>query len=116
MIGQARRHRRGPLRHGPSSPRARNVLTGQQKLYEYIVKYVIASCCRQSFENRYVLRALRALRWRSVAWYRSTNDVLIARLAFDRRNAASTAATVPKMIRQTISTTRPFSRRFSTVA
>jgi hypothetical protein len=41
---------------------------------------------------------------------------LIDRLAFDRANTTCTAAIVPKTTRVTISTTRPFARRFSTVA
>jgi hypothetical protein len=39
----------------------------------------------------YVLRTFRALWCRSVAFYRSKNEVLIRRLTFDRANAATTA-------------------------
>jgi hypothetical protein len=42
--------------------------------------------------------------------------VLIDRLTLDFASAACTAAIVPKTTRVTTSTTRPFSRRFSTVA
>jgi len=38
--------------------------------------------------NRYVLRAFHALWWRSVPFWRSTNDVLTARRALDIPNAA----------------------------
>jgi hypothetical protein len=66
--------------------------------------------------NRYVLRAFRALRCRSVPFWRSTNEVLIAQLTADIPRAASTAAIVPKTTRVAIATTRPFARVFSTTA
>ena len=62
------------------------------------------------------MRTFRALWCRSVAFCRSRIEVLIHRLTLDFAAAACTAAIVPKTTRVTISTTRPFPRRFSTVA
>ena len=47
---------------------------------------------------------------RSVPFCRSTNAVLILLFTFDNFSAAVTAATVPKTMRKSIFTTRPFSR------
>jgi hypothetical protein len=48
--------------------------------------------------------------------FRSTNDVLIVVLAVERPSSAVSRASVPKTTVRTTSTTRPFSRRFRTVA
>ena len=49
-----------------SAIRAGRVLTGQQKLELYVVKYVTARWIHQSFEKQYVLRTFRAFRLRAV--------------------------------------------------
>src|SRR5512135_3516815 len=61
----------------------------------------------------YVFRAFRALWWRSVPWWRSTNEVLIVRLTPERFSAPATACHVPSNTAVTIATTPPFSRRAS---
>jgi hypothetical protein len=48
--------------------------------------------------------------------FRSTNDVLIVVLAVDRFSSPPSRNSVPKTSVRTTSTTRPFSRRFRTVA
>jgi hypothetical protein len=57
----------------------------------YIVKRVIASFTRQSLLNFYVFRVFRALRPRSMACRRSTNEVLILELHTDALSTRSTA-------------------------
>jgi hypothetical protein len=57
-----------------------------------------------------VLRTFRPLRLRSVPLCRSTKAVLIAVLAIEAAKATVTAATVPKITRESISVIRPFSR------
>src|SRR5262245_44334897 len=69
-----------------------------------------------SLLKRYVLRPLRALRWRSVPFCRSTNAVLIARLTGEAISAARTPTADPKTTRNSTLTTRPFRRVFTTVA
>src|SRR3954465_15650088 len=93
-----------------------SVLTGQQKFELYIVKNVTARCTHQSFEKQYVFRTFRAFRFRSVPFWRSTNDVFTGPLPRESANAACTDAAVPKTTRLTTSTTRPFFRTLCTVA
>src|SRR5262245_33177778 len=81
-----------------------------------MLKYVAASWKHQSFEKRYVLRPLRALRCRSVPFCRSTNAVLIARLTAEVISAARTDTSDPNTARNSTFTTRPFRRVFTTVA
>src|SRR5262249_40443020 len=94
----------------------RRVRTGQQKLLAYAVKFVTAACTAQSFENRYVLHPLRALRCRSVPSCRSTNAVLTVPLVADRSRAARTAFLVPYTPRASTFPTRFFLRVLCTVA
>ena len=64
----------------------------------------------------YVFRTFRAFLCRSVALYRSRNDTFTRRLTRESPRARASSAIVPKIRCTRISTTRPRSRRFSTVA
>src|SRR5262249_62364047 len=92
-----------------------SVLTGRQKLSLYLLKKLVARWIHPSFEKRYVVRTFRASRWRSVPWCRSTNAVLIVRLAADASNAAATVVAVPKITRVVTPPTRPPFRVFCTL-
>jgi hypothetical protein len=81
-----------------------------------LLKKVAARWIHQSFEKQYVFLAFRAFRLRSVPLCRSTNAVLIVRLAAEAASAAPTVAAVPKITRVVTSTTRPFFRALCTVA
>jgi hypothetical protein len=94
---------------------SRSVRTPQQKFALYNVKHVIARWASQAFENRYVFRALRLLRCRSVPLDRSMKTVLTHPNAAHPR-AAARLSNVPNTSRLSTFTTRSSSRTLGTVA
>src|SRR5262245_23966191 len=103
-------------RQRPFPAFTRSVRTGWQKLPLYIVKYVAASCARQSLLNRYVFRTFRLFRCRSVPFCLSTKHVFTDALTADSASAASTPALVPNTTFVVTPTTRLFWRSLWTVA